>query len=181
MGGTPCTLDLDDLQLTQPGAYEAAFAYKRSKLANILFTYELRRRLQAAGSHGVHVSALSPGFIPTTNLSREAGPLAQFFLRWVLDGVLKWVGLVTVTRSIDEGATCCVLCATSADCVDGGYHRTTKEGVLEALPSSTESYDEAKAKRLWEMSTRLTESHGSVADLHSLSPPRGGTQPAPLL
>jgi NAD(P)-dependent dehydrogenase (short-subunit alcohol dehydrogenase family) len=173
-GGRPCTLDLDDLQLAKEGAFDSAFAYKRSKLANLLFAYELKRRLAASGCNTVHVSACCPGFIPSTNLGRDAGIVGQFFLQWILDGVLKWIGLVNFTRTIDEGAAVAVLCATSDVCADGGYHRLTKEGALELIQSSEESYDEAKAKKLWQMSTRLTESHGSVADLHSLSPPRGG-------
>ena len=166
--GKPCTLALDDLHLAEEAAYDSAMAYKRSKLANVFFAYELRRKLAASGCKTVHVSALCPGFIPSTNLGRDAGVLGQFFLQWILDGVLKWIGLVNFTRTIEEGATVEVLCATSDECVDGGYHRLTKEGQLEVISSSEESYDEATAKKLWLMSTRLTESHGSVADLHSL-------------
>lgn len=179
--GKKCTLDLEDLQLAKEGAYESAFAYKRSKLANVMFVYELKRKLAASMCKTVHVSACSPGFIPSTNLGRDAGVVGQFFLQWVLDGLLKWIGLVNFTRTIEEGATAEVLCATSDECIDGAYHQLTKEGKLEAIKSSEESYDEAKAKKLWQLSTRLTESHGSVADLHSLSPPRGGQPnwPAP--
>ena len=177
-GGKACTLALDDLQLEEEGAYESAFAYKRSKLANVMFAYELKRKLAASMCKTVHVSVVSPGFIPSTGLSRDAGILGRFFLQWVLDGLLKWVGLVNFTRTVDEGATAYVLCATSDDCVDGGYHQLTKEGSLEAIPSSEESYDEAKAKKLWQLSSRLTESQGSVADLHSLSPPLKAQQGA---
>ena len=176
--GLPATLGkLEDLHLAKEGAYDSAFAYKRSKLANLLFAYELKRRLGASGCHTVHVSSLCPGFIPATGLSREAGALGQFFLRWVLDGVLKWVGIVKFTKTVDQGAACCVLCATSVDAVDGGYHQLGDDGKLVAIDSSEESYDEALAKKLWAVSSRLTESHGSVADLQSLSPPRGGVKP----
>ena len=44
------------------------------------------------------VVACTPGFIPATGLGREAGPVAAFLLRWVLDGVLKWIGLVSWAR-----------------------------------------------------------------------------------
>ena len=154
----PTTLDLDDLQLEQPGAYEVGFAYRRSKLANLLFTLELHRRLRAAGEHTVQVMALEPGFIPQTALNREAGTVGVFFLRWVLDGVLRWAGLVTFTRSIEEGATCQLLVATSADAVDGGYHRLNRElhSSLEVIMPSEEARDTAKAERLWELSAELT-------------------------
>jgi NAD(P)-dependent dehydrogenase (short-subunit alcohol dehydrogenase family) len=94
-GGTskkPTTLgDLDDLMLERPGAYEVGYAYRRSKLANMLFACELHRRLKAARCNSVNVRALEPGFIPQTALGREAGALSMFFMQWVLDGVLKWV------------------------------------------------------------------------------------------
>ena len=51
------------------------------------------------------------------------------------------------TRSVEEGATCEVLCCTSTEAVDGGYFRMSREGVLEQIPSSAESYDEEKALR----------------------------------
>ncbi|KAL7529739.1 hypothetical protein ACHAWF_003095 [Thalassiosira exigua] len=158
--GRPCTLDLDDLHLAKEGAYDSQFAYKRSKLANLLFAYELKRRLAAEGCSTVHVSAVSPGFVPSTNLGRDAGAFGQFFMKWILDGVLKWIGMVKFTRTIDEGATAEVLCATSDECVDGGYHRLTEEGALEAIKSSAESYDKDKARELWKISTRLTGSDG---------------------
>ena len=147
---------------TKVSAYESAFAYKRSKLANLLFAYELKRRLHAPfvmrGTHAqlgtpsawrapstVRVVSLSPGFIPSTNLIRDAGTVGQFFLRNVLDGPLKNSGIYNVTRTIDEGAACIVLCATSDDAVDGGYHVLNRAGQLEVIQSSEESYDEAKA------------------------------------
>lgn len=171
----PVTMDLEDPQLAAPGAYEVGIAYRRSKLANLLFAYELKRRLTASGCSTVHVSALSPGFIPATGLVREAGPLGIFFLRHILDGLLKWIGLVSFTRTVDDGAHCIVLCATSGAAVDGGYHQLERDGVtLTAVESSTESCDEAKAKALWTLSAKLTAAQGSVADLTSLSPPRGG-------
>ena len=87
----------------------------------------------------------------------------------VLDGVLKWAGLVRFTRTVEDGARCEVLCATSPSAADGGYYELTAEGELAATRSSDESYDVAKARRLWELSERLTGSCGSVMDLTSLS------------
>ena len=167
--------------------YESAFAYKRSKLANLLFAYELKRRLHAPfvmrGTHAqlgtpsawrapstVRVVSLCPGFIPSTNLIREAGPVGTFFLRSVLDGPLA-KSFLNVTRTIDEGAACIVMCATSDDAVDGGYHRLSRDGRLEVIESSEESYDEAKAKKLWSISAKLTASQGSVGNLQSAVTP----------
>lgn len=161
--GRGTTLDLSDLQLERPGAYEVGFAYRVSKLANLLFAYELQRRLRAQGCTSVAVNSLSPGFIPQTNLSREAGVLGRFFLRYILDGLLRRVGLVRFTRSIDDGAEATVRCATDSLATKGGeYFEYTKEGVFRAQPSSVESYDEDKAKALWERSAELV---GGVPDL----------------
>merc|ERR1719379_916902 len=160
--------------LERPGAYTSAgFAYRRSKLANLLFAYELRRRLGRAGCDTVQVMACTPGFIPQTGLGREGGVVATFLLRWVLDGLLKWIGLVSFTRSVEEGATCEVLCALPEEAVDGGYHRMSREGLLEQIPSSAESYDEDTARRLWEMSAKLTGSPASLAELLSTAPSKG--------
>ena len=160
-GGTskkPTTLgDLDDLMLERPGTYEVGYAYRRSKLANMLFACELHRRLKAARCHSVSVRALEPGFIPQTALGREAGALGLFFMQWVLDGVLKWVGLVNFTRTIEEGATCEVLVSTAPDAAEGGYHRLSRHGpFLELVQPSEEALNEDLARRLWEMSAKLT-------------------------
>jgi DNA polymerase-3 subunit beta len=68
-GGTskkPTTLgDLDDLMLERPGAYEVGYAYRRSKLANMLFACELHRRLKAARCNSVNVRALEKAFLRT--------------------------------------------------------------------------------------------------------------------
>lgn len=183
-GAKPATLgDLSDLQLARPGAYDAALAYKNSKLANVLFAYELQRRLRAQGRGSVAVNAITPGFIPSSGLVRDAGPvppwqpprtkrntdprhtaacrspgsprrhpsrlpfrplpfgvtatlgppfssagvLGRFFLRYVLDGVLRQLGLVTFTRTLDEGARCAVLAATAPEAAEGGgYFELTR-------------------------------------------------------
>ncbi len=160
----PTTLgDLDDLMLEQPGAYDAGYAYRRSKLANMLFAHELHRRLADGGYRSVSVRALEPGFIPQTALGREAGAVGTFFMQWIFDGVLKWIGVVDFTRTIEDGATCEVLVATAADAVDGGYHRLSRDGpFLELIQPSEEARDVAKARRLWEISAKLTGCEDSI-------------------
>ena len=146
--------DLSDLQLERPGEYEAAFAYRRSKLANLLFAYELQRRLRGSG---VAVNSLNPGFIPATGLVRDSGLLGRFFLRYILDGLLRVLGVVKFTRSIDDGARVVVLCATDPSAAGGGqYFELTRDGAFRTHSSSDESYDAALAKALWEHSAELT-------------------------
>eukprot|EP00967_Tisochrysis_lutea_P053801 scaffold67068_cov25-Tisochrysis_lutea.AAC.2 len=150
-------LDLDDLQLARPGAYEVRKAYNRSKLANLLFTFELQRRLESDRCANVSACALTPGFIPQTGLGREAGVFGVFFMQYILDGLLKRLGLVKFTRTVNEGATCVVLCSTAAAASKGGgYFELSADGT-EIVPAATsdEGRDEVKAKRLWELSEEL--------------------------
>ena len=63
----------------------------------------------------------------------------------------------SVAHEVDDGATVTVLCATDAVAGTGGqYFEYTRSGVFRAHASSEESYDELKAKRLWEVSAELT-------------------------
>ena len=131
-------LDLNDLNFEK--SYFGFAAYARSKLANILFTYELARRL--AGS-GVTVNALHPGGVATNIFSTDFslfGPLIK--------GV---VSLFTLTPT--QGADNTIYLASSPDVegVTGKYF--VKRA---AVPSSPPSYDKDLAKRLWEVSEKLT-------------------------
>jgi NAD(P)-dependent dehydrogenase (short-subunit alcohol dehydrogenase family) len=131
-------LDLNDLNLSQ--FYFGLTAYQRSKLANVLFTYELARRLS---NTTITVNVLHPGLIATDIFRRNYGILGPF-IKWI-------VSLRSITP--EEGADNMVFLTTSADVegVTGKYfikHSTVKSAPL--------SYDETLAKQLWEVSERLT-------------------------
>lgn len=83
----------------EPGKYDGALAYKISKLCNVWFGYELQRRLNAQDDNTTKVICLSPGFIPTTGLTRRSGWLGLFFLHYVI----PWFG---ITRTAEDGAQC---------------------------------------------------------------------------
>jgi NAD(P)-dependent dehydrogenase (short-subunit alcohol dehydrogenase family) len=130
-------LDFDDLQGER--GYDGNEAYSQSKLANILFTYELARRLQGTG---VTANCLHPGVIATKLLADYMGvPLAR--------GTLAR----TFGARPEKGAETIVYLASSSE-VEGvsGKYFVNKNPVA----SSRESYDEAAARRLWETSERLT-------------------------
>ncbi len=118
-------------------------AYARSKLANILFTYELDRRL---GKNGVTVNAVHPGQVTTdiwrTNFS-IFGPLVQ----WL-------ISLNALTP--EQGAQPVIHLASSpqAEGISGKYFNRMK-----VQKSSAISYDEVLAQRLWGESERLTGYH----------------------
>jgi NAD(P)-dependent dehydrogenase (short-subunit alcohol dehydrogenase family) len=135
-------IDFDDLQSVR--SYNEIRAYNQSKLGNLLFTYELARRL--AGT-GVTANAVEPGFVKT-NL-KVPFPYSIFsFMR----------------GSAVDGAKPTVFVASSpaVEGISGSYFNN--KGV--ASRSSKISYDDGAAKRLWQLSSELTH-------LHQNSPERG--------
>ncbi|HTX92571.1 MAG TPA: SDR family oxidoreductase [Anaerolineales bacterium] len=130
-------LDFDNLQSEKH--FSSMQAYGQSKLANVLFTYELARRL--AGS-GVTANALHPGFI-ATGFARNNGPLYNFGM--------KVVGLFI--RKPEEGARTSIYLASSPEVegVTGKYFVDSQ-----AVDSSPLSYDKELAEKLWQASLELT-------------------------
>jgi NAD(P)-dependent dehydrogenase (short-subunit alcohol dehydrogenase family) len=127
----------DDLQFER--GYNTLRAYGQSKLANLLFTYELDRRL---GETGVTVNALHPGFVHT-NIGKQ---------HWLARIVMNVVHAL-FAKPPDEGAQTSIYLASSPE-VEGvsGKYFIDKQPVA----SSDRSYDEAAARRLWEISEELT-------------------------
>lgn len=138
-------INFDDLQGEE--SYSGWEAYGQSKLANVLFTYELARRLEGTG---VTVNALHPGFVKTKLGANNFG--------W-LGAVLKKAINAVAGISPEEGAQTSVYLASSPE-VDGvtGKHFVKKR----PQRSSEASYDEEAAQRLWEISAEMT---GLPADL----------------
>jgi len=131
-------LDLNDLNFER--SYFGFAAYGRSKLANILFTYELARRLSGSG---VTVNALHPGGVATNIFSTDF---------WIFGPLFK--GIVSLfTLTPEQGADNTIYLASSPD-VEGitGKYFVKRD----AVPSSPLSYDKDLAKRLWEVSETLT-------------------------
>jgi NAD(P)-dependent dehydrogenase (short-subunit alcohol dehydrogenase family) len=133
-------LDFDDLQLTR--GYRPFRAYGRSKLANVMFTYELARRL--AGT-GVTANAVHPGLVRTA-IGSKGGRLTG--VGWSL-AQLRYRNAVIEPA---EGARAIVRLAASPamESVTGAYFDRETE-----VESSAESRDPAACARLWEVSERL--------------------------
>ena len=130
-------LELADIH--DPHRYFGFRAYSRSKLCNLLFTYELVRRLEETE---VTVNALHPGLVATSFLKNNGSFVG--FLNFLL-GI----------RGIREeaGATTTVYAASSPDMVGVTGKYLVKKQVVN---SSKHSYDESKAAGLWELSASLT-------------------------
>jgi len=119
--------------------YFAQRAYSQSKLANVLFTYELARRIRG---DNVAVNAVHPGVVRTRFGSTASAPFRV---------------VVTIARpfmrSPEKGAETVVYLASSSEVegVTGKYFYDKKE-----MRSTKESYDLNVAKRLWEISEEMT-------------------------
>ena len=131
-------IDFEDLQFTKK--YSGWAAYSRSKLANIMFTYELARRIDGTG---VTANCMHPGAVRTrffrgfAGISSVAVTLAAPFM-----------------RSPRKGAETVVYLASSPEvkAVSGKYFKDRKP-----IKSSPESMDVAAQRRLWEISRQLAD------------------------
>ncbi|MDP2578102.1 MAG: SDR family oxidoreductase [Candidatus Palauibacterales bacterium] len=131
-------LNLADLQSER--GYDAMRAYGNSKLANILFTYELARRLDGSG---VTANCLHPGVV-RTRIGRNAPPLI-----WLFFLVMK-----PLLLSPAKGAATTVYLATSPE-----VERVSGKYFVKQVPQPTaaRTYTEETARRLWEISEKLTD------------------------
>ena len=131
-------IELDDLGWERR-RWSTMRVYGTSKLANILFTYELARR--TAGT-GVAVNSLHPGAV-ATGLGANNGTVARLLIR----------ALHPFFRTPEGGAATAIHLASSPEVegASGGYYVDGK-----SARSSKTSYDEALARRLWDASAALT-------------------------
>ncbi len=121
--------------------------YTTSKLCNVLFTYELERRL---GGRGVTFNAFNPGLMPGTGLARDYPGYQRLAWRYVLPALtLVHRGVNTPRRS--AAALARLVDDPSLQDVSGGYFSGGK-----AIASSEESHDRDKAVDLWQTSLELT-------------------------
>ncbi len=136
-------MNFDDLQF-QKNYGNGMRAYRQSKLANILFTYELARRLSGTG---VTVNAANPGLV-ATNFGMNNVPWLKGWMRNIWKDIFGMFAL-----SPDSGAQTAILLASAA-----GVEKVTGKYFTKEMPekSSPGSYDEAAASRLWEISVRMT-------------------------
>ncbi len=141
-------IDLEDLNWER-SRYRRWPAYGQSKLANLLFTLELQRRLAGAGSP-VRALAAHPGYAATHLQSRTQNA--------VLNGVMA-AGNRLFAQSADMGALPTLYAATQ-ELPGGSYVGPGGPGESRGHPAlasrSPAAMDEGTARRLWELSERLT-------------------------
>ncbi|HEV7648064.1 MAG TPA: oxidoreductase [Actinophytocola sp.] len=143
------SIDFDDLNWERR-PYRAIAAYGRSKLANLLFTAELQRRLTAAGSP-VLATAAHPG-MAATNLLRSQGRHPRF-------DALRQRFVNLIAQSDDDGALP-TLYAAVADIPGNSYAGPSGflqgRGAPELVGRSKSAHDGDLARRLWTASEQLT-------------------------
>ena len=130
-------INFDDIQGKKK--YGAMRAYGQSKLANILFTYELARKLEGSG---VTSNALHPGFVASSFGSNMRGAFRL---------ILRFLQLFAM--SSENGAETSIYLATSPNVanINGKYFVKKKE-----VRTSVKSYDKNIGEKLWKVSEELT-------------------------
>ncbi|HEY5431549.1 MAG TPA: oxidoreductase [Solirubrobacteraceae bacterium] len=143
------SIKFDDLQRRR--GYNNWLAYGQSKLANLMFCFELQRRAIAADSRLLSLAA-HPGYA-ATNL-QFAGP-AHFWERWPMAAANK-----LYAQSADMGALPALYAATVPDLPGAAF--IGPDGLMEGrghprmVGAAGRAYDEDGARRLWEQSEQLT-------------------------
>lgn len=137
-------IHFDDLNWEK--SFKSMQAYSQSKLANLLFAYELDRRLKANNAD-IIVTAAHPGWT-RTNLQNTSG----FFVSRIMNNL--------VAQGVEIGTLPILRAATEEGLTGSEYFGPTGMHELRGYPqlvkSSDKSYDEELAGKLWEVSERLT-------------------------
>jgi len=132
-------IDFDDVMLER--GWEGLRAYRQSKLAQIMFTFELAKRLRAAGETGVTVNALHPATLMNTKMATES---FGYTMSTVEEGV---------------AATLRLAVAPEVDGVTGRYF----DGLRESR-ANAQAYDPEACRRLWRLSEQLTDTPTAPRD-----------------
>lgn len=144
-------MNFDDLSSAR--RYRRSAAYGQSKLANLMFTYELQRRLSAAGAQTMAVAA-HPGTV-RTDLTRHLSALSNAAIGPRFSSLNSWF-----VQGVAMGALPILRAATDPAAVGGTYYGPDAFGQLTGYPvvvtSTTRSHNRQAQRRLWVESEQLT-------------------------
>ncbi|MEV0159633.1 NAD(P)-dependent dehydrogenase (short-subunit alcohol dehydrogenase family) [Nonomuraea fuscirosea] len=139
-------IHFDDLQWER--SYSRTAAYGQSKLANLMFTYELQRRL---APHGTTIAVAAHPGVSNTELARYTPAAFRLPLTWLAP---------LLTQNADMGALPTLRAATDPAVTGGQYYGPGNRGEITGYPklvtSSPGSHDQAVQRRLWTVSEDLT-------------------------
>ena len=143
-------MNFDNLMFENGRDYSPGKAYGRSKLANLLFTYELQRRLERTGRDTIAVAA-HPG-VARTNLGRY---MEGKLIYKLLYPVFQWI-----SQDQAMGALPQIRASVDPQVKGGEYYgpdgRSEMKGYPVIVQSNEASHSVADAARLWELSEKLT-------------------------
>ena len=146
------TMNFDDLQGERK--YSPWGAYGQSKLANLMFCFELQRRATEAGTALLSMAA-HPGYA-ATNLQFAATD--RFY-----EKAIGWIGNRVFAQSADMGALPTLYAATVPDLPGGTFvgpgGRSEQRGYPKVVTAAGKAYDEQAWRRLWDISEELTGVH----------------------
>ncbi|CAF0849538.1 unnamed protein product [Adineta ricciae] len=149
-------INWDDINFTKP--YWRMNAYSHSKLANVLFTNELARRLQDTN---ITANSLHPGVVRTEVTRSILGNYQS-----ILDGIILLITPIwyCLTKTPEQGAQTSIYLATDRqlDHVTGKYFSECKE-----CPSSKTSQDRQSAERLWKLSEEMTNLRDALKEIRN--------------
>ena len=144
------SMDFDNLMYDAGNGYSPMRAYGRSKLANLLFTYELQRRFNAAGVEAMALAA-HPGS-SSTNLGNHLSD------RWYFKAL--YPVMLQLAQSSAMGALPTIRAAVDPEAKGGEYYGPggfmEQRGYPVVVGSNQASHNEADARQLWQVSEELT-------------------------
>lgn len=144
-------MDFDNLLFEKGKGYSAIKSYGRSKLSNLLFTYELQRKLESAGIGSIAVAA-HPG-VSNTNLAR-------FLEEKLIFKILKPM-MMPFMQSQDMGALPQIRASVDPLVKGGEFYGPDGFREMKGFPvvvqSNAASHNQEDAKKLWEISEKITE------------------------
>lgn len=150
------TMDFHNLEWER--GYEPWPAYRRSKLANLLFGFELERRLQRAGSSPMSV-VVHPG-VSNTNLFKAGPGSAKGLKTFIAQSIAVPLVMRVFGQSDAQGALPILYAATAPEIQGGRFYGPDGFREMKGYPvevrAEAQAYDEALAARLWEVSEQLT-------------------------
>ncbi|KAJ3219343.1 hypothetical protein HDU67_001562 [Dinochytrium kinnereticum] len=141
---------VDFENINNPKTYSPYGAYGQSKLANILFTRELQKRVDSKGFNNIYINAVHPGVVHT-NLQTGASLIPQ----WML-GYLGYMGLATP----QFGSLTQLYTVTSPDIVAKGYKGQYFVPTAQLTSPSSVALDAGLAEKLWKWSEDTLKEKG---------------------
>lgn len=144
-----CKMDLYNLMCENKVGYHRWNAYSRSKLALLLFTYELQRRLSLAGKSTITLAA-HPGIAKTNIMPNNS----RLFI-----GKVITKGISYVLKPAILGAMPILRAASDPNVKGGEYFGPGKDGLPDINTSNKHSHNMEDAKKLWEISEKLCDFH----------------------